>query len=210
MPGYLKMGWEKQGRMPLKLKITRPFSLAYSKFVKPTASINPLEDPTPLQLWSGDIFKLVDKPINVSPLQLSTAATPTYIKWRYADNPLYRYNYFTDHENYLLISRIKTHSFSRELRLVDFYVLNSARSGAIRSHMKKEVGKFCKQHKLHFIALSGQQYLTYQSLFGWMGMIPVRPIGPIVTLRNMNMDQQFPQMLETKSWNYSLGDMELF
>jgi hypothetical protein len=43
-----------------------------------------------------------------------------------------------------------------------------------------------------------------------MGIIPTQNRGPIVTLRDLNMNAQFPELLEIKNWGYSLGDMELF
>jgi hypothetical protein len=43
-----------------------------------------------------------------------------------------------------------------------------------------------------------------------MGLIPVQSRGPIVTLRDLNMNEQFPELLDIKNWGYSLGDMELF
>jgi hypothetical protein len=43
-----------------------------------------------------------------------------------------------------------------------------------------------------------------------MGIIPVQHRGPIVTVRDLNMNERFPELLDIKNWGYSLGDMELF
>lgn len=207
MPGYLKMGWEKQGRMNLKIKLVRPVSLAYAKFFNPKKHLTH-EDRTPVQEWPVvDLFK------SYQPLQnyLTTAVTREYILWRYARNPLFRYNYFTDHKNYVLISRIKTHSFSNELRLVDFILLSPGEHNhKISSHLKKAVSRFCRDNGIDFISFSGRQYQLYRPYFKWMGLIPVRPLGPIITLKNVNMENRFPELLDAENWNYSLGDMELF
>ena len=212
MPGYLKMGWEKQGRMPLKLQITKPFALGYSKFFDKTKYAETLnEDVTPEQSWNGQILELFTKYNQPPTGELRTAITSRYISWRYAENPLFRYNYFTDGSNYALITRIKSHSFTRELRIVDFILLNpAARQGNVNSHMKKEISNFSKKHKIEFISFSGQQYSSNMAFFRWMGLIPIRKLGPLVTLRNLNMESKFPALLEIKNWNYSLGDMELF
>ena len=43
-----------------------------------------------------------------------------------------------------------------------------------------------------------------------MGFLPVKPLGPIVTLKDVNMNERFPELMDTQNWAYSLGDMELF
>jgi hypothetical protein len=43
-----------------------------------------------------------------------------------------------------------------------------------------------------------------------MGIIPVRAMGPSITLRDLNMNEKFQELLEIKNWAYSLGDLELF
>jgi hypothetical protein len=142
---------------------------------------------------------------------LNTVLSSSYIRWRYADNPLFRYNYFTDFENFLLIGRIKPHSFTRELRLVDCILFNNAGSNRrINSLISKAVLPYCKKNKIQVISFSGQQYQSYQSALNWMGIIPVQNRGPIVTLRDLNMNERFPELLDIKNWGYSLGDMELF
>jgi len=212
MPGYLKMGWETQGRMPLKIKLLRPLSLAYSKFfdeAKYSASLK--EDITPVQDWDVSILGLFKNYQQQETGQLRTSVTSEYVTWRYAHNPLFRYNFFTDKENYVLIYRIKNHSFTRELRIVDFILLKSnATTRIVNSHMKNEVLAFTKTNKIDFISFSGQQYLASKACFQWMGIIPVRSLGPLVTIRNLNMENKFAELLDVKNWNYSLGDMELF
>jgi GNAT superfamily N-acetyltransferase len=212
MPGYLKMGWEKQGRMPLKLKVLRPLSAGYSKFFnnsKYASTIN--DDLSPLQEWNGSVHNLFHKFRPVDTDHVRTSISENYISWRYAHNPLYRYNYFTDSENYMLISRIKNHSFTRELRLVDFILLDPNSKGReVNARMKGQVLAFCNKHSIDFISFSGRQFLSYKQFFNWLGLIPVRPLGPLVTLKDLNMQNQFTELLAIENWNYSLGDMELF
>lgn len=212
MPGYIKMGWQKQGRMPLKLKLIRPISLGYSKLfdkTKYSASVN--EDLSPPQHWDSNILDLFNNYHPTQTQKLRTSISADYISWRYAQNPLFRYNFFTDNKNYVLISRIKNHSFTRELRMVDFILLDpKATPRNVNAHIKKEVLNFSKGNKIDFISFSGQQYLTYKSFFQWMGMIPVRLLGPLVTIRDLNMEEKFSDLLDVNNWNYSLGDMELF
>ena len=209
-PGYLKMGWVQQGKMPLKLKVLNPIGLAYAIAFKKGKAAAGAEDPTPSQTWDPRVFDLIDKHEDKTG-HLNTVLSSSYIRWRYADNPLFRYNYFTDYENFLLIGRIKSHSFTRELRLVDCMLFNNASNNRrINSLICKAVLPYCKKNKIQVISFSGQQYQTYRSALNWMGIIPVQNRGPIVTLRDLNMNEKFPELLEIKNWGYSLGDMELF
>ena len=209
-PGYLKMGWVQQGRMPLKLKVRNPLALAYALAFKKGKMLSGADDPTPEQSWDPKVFGLMDNYAGNTD-QLTTALSASYIRWRYADNPLFRYNYFTDFENFLLIGRIKPHSFTRELRLVDCMLFNNAPTNRrINSRISKMVSSYCKSNKIQIISFSGQQYQSNKSALNWMGIIPVQHRGPIVTVRDLNMNERFPELLDIKNWGYSLGDMELF
>lgn len=209
-PGYLKMGWVQQGKMPLKLKVLNPISLAFAIAFKKGKGVVTADDPTPAQTWDPRVFDLM-KNYSVNNEHLNTALSASYIRWRYADNPLFNYNYFTDFENFLLIGRVKAHSFTRELRLVDCMLFNNAKTNKrINSLISKAVIPYCKKNKIQVISFSGQQYQTHRSALNWMGMIPVQNRGPIVTLRELNMNERFPELLDIKNWGYSLGDMELF
>lgn len=210
-PGYLKMGWVQQGRMPLKFKVPNPIALAWALAFKKGKTASGAEDPTPLQQWHPNVFDLMNRYTASNNDQLQTVLSAEYIRWRYADNPLFRYNYFTDFENFLLIGRIKSHSFTRELRLVDCMLFNNTLSGRrISSLISKAILPYCKKNKIQVISFSGQQYQSYRSALNWMGILPVQNRGPIVTLRDLNMNEQFPDLLDIKNWGYSLGDMELF
>jgi GNAT superfamily N-acetyltransferase len=209
-PGYLKMGWVQQGKMPLKLKVLNPVALAYAVAFKKGKGAAGADDPTPAQTWDPRVFDLM-KNYSVKDEHLNTALSSSYIRWRYADNPLFNYNYFTDFESFLLIGRIKSHSFTRELRLVDCMLFNNDKPNKrINALISKAVLPYCKNNKIQIISFSGQQYQSYQSALNWMGIIPVQNHGPIVTLRDLNMNERFPELLNIKNWGYSLGDMELF
>jgi N-acetylglutamate synthase-like GNAT family acetyltransferase len=209
-PGYLKMGWEEQGKMPLKVKLVQPFSLGYSIVFNKKKVSSYKVDATPAISWEESIFQLVDK-FQQDDNLLSTVISGDYIKWRYGNNPLSNYNYITDYENFLLVVRIKEYSFGKELRLVDFLLLNNAaHTSRVSQFLKKAINQYCRKNDIRFVSMSGQQYLQYKSFFNWMGIVPVRAIGPIVTLKNLNLNGDFSQLLNVNNWAFSLGDMELF
>lgn len=209
-PGYLKMGWVEQGKMPLKFALHQPLSLVYAKFFDKQRFAGLPIDPTPFQEWQPQISELV-KNYKVDSTHLTTITSPAYIQWRYATNPLFRYNYFTDHKTFLLISRVKNHSFTKELRLVDFIVLDpAAHKRNINKQIKSMIKDYCRENKVNLISFSGKQYQMYAEYFSWMGLLPVKPLGPIITLKDVNMNERFPELMKVDNWSYSLGDMELF
>ena len=209
-PGYLKMGWVEQGKLPLKFKILRPVSLIYSKLFKKDISQDVEDDAPPLQPWGSDIINLIPDEWKKND-RLSSNLSRQYISWRYGKNPLFRYDYFTDHSNFLLISRIKKHSFAQELRIVEFILLKPATdSKKLNNEMGNQVLKFCTSNNIDFISMSGLQYSLNKSCFQWMGFLPVRALGPSITLKDINMNEQFKDLLPINNWAYSLGDLELF
>lgn len=210
LPGYLKMGWVMQGKMPLKFKLLRPFSMARARLFDKEKYAWREEDPSPFQKWTHDVLTLPAGYVQKAE-QLTTVLSPEYISWRYANNPLFTYNYFTDFKTFLLISRIKMHAFAKELRLVDFVQLDpKADHRYINETIKKLVLPFCAQHKIDLISCSGVQYHANRSCFRWMGLLPVRSLGPVITLKDLNMHENFKYLLNTKNWCYSIGDLELF
>ncbi len=207
-PGYLKMGWVAQGKMPLKIKAIQPIQTIVGKLQK----IDKYSDETnPVwnQKWTFSLFDLVNQ-YKPDTNRLTTVLSPDYISWRYANNPLFKYQFFTDYKNYIIITRIKNYGFARELRIADFILINPSAKKEINKHIKQELGQFVKEAKISFVSMSGQQYKINAAYLKWMGLLPSLQIGPIVTLKDLNMHEQFPNLLKIKNWGYSLGDMELF
>jgi len=193
----------------LKVKLLRPLQLAGASLArrKETAIETDL---TPVQKWTHDVFNLVTNYVRYTK-NIATSLSPQYISWRYGNNPLYRYYHFTDQQHYLLISRIKDHSIGRELRLVDFVLINDkANSRQVSREMKQAVLRFCREQHVSFISCSGRQYRLHRRWLGWMGSLPIVNRGPMVTLRDLNMEDAFGELRKMRHWGFSLGDMELF
>lgn len=203
-PGYLKMGWQAQGRMPLKLQPMRPVSTAINILLK--------KSKTTLKMETSDWNKVLSSFADRQPITPSGIHTPysvSYMSWRYANNPLFPYYFLTDYQNYLLVYRPKEHSKYLELRITDFFLFNRP-GNSLRASIRKQLRDAAQKMKADFIAISGNVHAEYRQHLGGMGPIPVRSSGPIVTLRDLNVTDIFGQLMETKNWSYSLGDMELF
>ena len=190
LPGYLKMGWEKWGKLPLKMKFHMG---GFSSSTKELSSD-----------WSA-----VQDLIGKSEVQKNTVSgiqthlVPGYLNWRYKDCPLFPYQFISDSESYLLIFRIKEGKMGRELRITDLFTVDS-----FGKTQKKELNKALKNIQKHsgarFTSFSGLAYPKQQTID--LGILPILSIGPGITLRKVSLDSD-PMNL---NWGWSLGDLEVF
>ncbi|GAA0880871.1 hypothetical protein GCM10009119_38410 [Algoriphagus jejuensis] len=188
-PGYLKMGWESWGKLPLKLN----FHLANSR---KTVLVN--------SDWA-QVQKLVQTIETGDPTfsEGQTRLVKGYLNWRYRDNPLYHYQFISDGEHYLLVYRIKEGKMGREFRICDLFTKTELSKNAI-----KELGIALNQQ----IKISGARFSSFSGLAYSkqnvldMGLLPILRVGPLVTLRKVS--EHFSPMDQV--WNWSLGDLEVF
>jgi len=93
-PGYLKMGWQEVGRVPVWVKVRRP--IAFARGLRSASSVTTrpareIDVDAPLaSAGLGDDAELrafleqLDRPAD----RLATPYTPEYLEWRYANAPL--------------------------------------------------------------------------------------------------------------------------
>ncbi|MCH7403251.1 GNAT family N-acetyltransferase [Belliella kenyensis] len=188
LPGYLKLGWRKLGKVNLAIQFNHIFP-------KNSQSI----DCQPIV----DFEKLGFYDFNNSKCGISTSYSLAYIKWRYFENPLFKYEFATDYATYLLIYRFKISKGLRELRIVDFFVLKNGVEIELNS-LRDKLRKI--QETVHFTscALNGDVHL-----FQKLGKFWKIPFGPVLTVKALNFDLSQVSEL-SKEWNYSIGDLELF
>jgi N-acetylglutamate synthase-like GNAT family acetyltransferase len=197
-PGYLKMGWVEMSRMALKLKVN-PF--AYKSSIPPAV---PTKDWEKLKF----VLPLFSNPIASHEL-VHTLLSPAYIRWRYQDNPLFDYHFLSDYRSYVLFYRIKQHSFGQEMRVVDLLTIKGAFDKASKKGLAAEFKKISSNCFL--TSASGRHFELTENVYPGMGLLPVMAKGPIVTLRNISLDEEaFKELGKQQNWGYSLGDMELF
>ena len=134
---------------------------------------------------------------------IQTHLSPGYLNWRYADCPLFPYQFLSDQVSYLLIFRIKEGKMGRELRITDFFTLDSFGKNQ-KKELSKELKNIQKQSGARFTSFSGLSYSNQQTPD--LGILPVLSIGPIITLRKVSEDSE-PMNLP---WGWSLGDLEVF
>ena len=188
-PGYLKMGWQKWGKLPLKLQF----------HVSTGTNTHPL-DPKP---WSSIAPLAAQLESPASQNKTGAILKPGYLKWRYLDCPLFPYYFLTDHNSFLLFYRIKESRLGRELRICDLFTLSSF-GGSQKKMLQELLREAQKSSGARFTSFSGLKYPHQNALN--LGSLPILAMGPLVTLRQLQPDFD-PQ---TVSWQWSLGDLELF
>ncbi len=189
MPGYLKMGWEKWGKLPLKMKFHLGSSGSGKEFTSSWDSIQ-------------DFLFEIEKKENSSP-GVITHLKPGYLNWRYANCPLFPYQFLSDGESYILIFRIKNGKLGIELRITDLFTTDSF--GKIqKKELNKTLKSIQKQSAARFTSFSGLSYLMQDGLD--LGIVPVFSIGPYITLRKVS-ESLDPSLIK---WGWSLGDLEVF
>jgi len=125
-PGYLKMGWQEAGRLPISF-------CPYVSF----APVSPAADPA----WNQ-----VEALLALTPAQplnyLHTAVSPAYLLWRYQQSPNVSYRVVGGDADapFLLFYRLIKGRTMKEVRVVDYFGGANLFSTALRSLKGRERG----------------------------------------------------------------------
>ncbi|NVJ87716.1 MAG: GNAT family N-acetyltransferase [Algoriphagus sp.] len=184
-PGYLKLGWETWGKLPLKIKLKVPKSSKSFFHSQNWEEVSPL------------LSRLED--FSYTRSGVHTDLIPGYIQWRYQKCPIVKYFYLSDGETYLLIYRLKEGKKGKELRVTDLFTF----SGFDKKKLQTQFRELIKNSGAVWVSFSG---LNYDPNVLNLGSIPLLTQGPLITLRKLQDDLD-PRFLD---WKWSLGDLELF
>jgi GNAT superfamily N-acetyltransferase len=188
-PGYLKMGWESAGRLPVSFKVLRPFSIAKNlitalkpQFSKRQSAAASIEIPPIKQ--TNDVT-------------IKTSLSSSYLDWRYRQIPNIEYRSIIDKgAGSFIIYRIKAGRLGNELRICDTFATSDTYETLISRLQQNE-------SDCDYITAGG---LT-KKLPGIFAATVVK--GPIVTIRNLNMTDT-SSLLGFNKWAPELGDLEVF
>ena len=202
-PGYLKMGWEEAGRLPVTVDVRSPFRIAIGLLTrqgglaaKPAAgNLALLEDPS--------LPALLATHSQTHKNWITTPVTQPYLLWRYRDSPVG--GYFADGVGArplegLVIYRLKDSRLGREMRITNiFYATPRA-----ASQLKEVVRTRAREHGAH--------YVTADGFFGKnvLGTLAIkRSMGPVVTIRQVTQEP-LDAFCNFAAWRPDVGDLELF
>lgn len=186
MQGYLKLGWEQVGRVPVALQ---PQLTLWKK--EGTVASN----------WMN--LKSIDFSLRSESPYWTSPSSASFFSWRYEHCPIAQYHCISDGKHYWCIYRMKKQAGLREFRIVEFGIFNS-------SNAAEELKKRLKQA----IRIEGAHLLTASQVHGHalksMGMGSFFQIrGPQLTVKKLSPSLPV-QLNQIQAWSQSLGALEVF
>lgn len=204
MPGYLKMGWETAGRLPLRMRILKPASIVTNLVRGEKKPLVEPDEQMDLERWINN--PRLDELIQYTEIHerhIRTAYSISYLKWRYLQVPVAKYFAIGDDEknlSALAIFRVKQSRFGKELRLCDVFV-RSADSEKILNELIFETARKV-----------GAEYLVTSRFTPFienrLGTIDAN-VGPMVTVRQLS-NTSLTDLIKFHNWRPAIGDLELF
>jgi len=198
MPGYLKMGWQRAGRLPVYSHIRRLFGVFLSM-----AGLIKKEGATIQSDWES-LWRVpgISELVNVYPFEnsLSTNVSVDYLRWRYQQVPVAKYFYLTNDgaPKLLIIGREKRSRFGREMRLCDIFLSPQTQKQTTGAQVTERL-----QH--YYPNVCTASALRQNPFCKWSSF---RIKGPWVTYRDLNFMGK-NTLHNFKKWAPSLGDLEL-
>jgi N-acetylglutamate synthase-like GNAT family acetyltransferase len=199
MPGYLKMGWQTVGRLPVRTSIVRPVNIAASLLSgRQQDEFSTSDEGLTGVLDHPQLASLIDRHLAISSKKIVTAYSVGFLRWRYLEVPVVRYNAISVIENgqlrAVIFYRLKRSRLGIEFRITDLI----ADQPELDNEWKKRIVRLAIKSQANYITASA--YLG-SSLFSNF-------LGPFVTLKHLaKTEADFEGF---KNWRPTLGDMELF
>jgi N-acetylglutamate synthase-like GNAT family acetyltransferase len=207
MPGYLKMGWEKAGKLPVSLNIVSPIKMLANLAVKNNQPlVQKKENDLSYFLSHKNLPSLVEICQKTSSAKFTTAHTVSSLKWRYQDVPIGQYYAAGIERQHILESvifyRIKHSRMGRELRVTDAFVSSPGSHKELKAILKNKI----HDHNADYVTFGALTNLNFlKSLFS----VDQQLLSPIVTVRQIQ-DIELDDFRKFNQWAPSLGDLELF
>ena len=191
-PGYLKMGWEEAGKLPVKVGFKKPLNIAVNRIFRASQT-----EFIPIDSMKYDVRSAIDQykgSLKYQQTVFTTAYSSEYLKWRYVNVPIIEYGGLSCADA-LVIFRLKRGALGVELRICDAFGAES------------EVGRLIKevyeQLTFDYITIGGFAACKLPSL-----LRKTLQIGPEVTVKSVNHSTE--EFLNFNKWFPSLGDLEVF
>jgi N-acetylglutamate synthase-like GNAT family acetyltransferase len=204
MPGYLKMGWVKAGKLPISISVKRPVSMGLRFITKKKEHLIAHQDTPHLTRFLNHpgLSALLETDRIRQGSFFKTPYTQAALRWRYLSVPSVTYGAGGIEQGSdlkaLFICRLKSSRFGSELRVTDIF----AKDSAVIPELKKHINQMASECNADYVVIDG--FKTGHNLFK-----TEYPIGPIVTVKNIAMDHML-HFLQFSSWKPSIGDLELF
>jgi predicted acetyltransferase len=208
MPGYLKMGWQEAGKLPIHVQALRPVSMVLNTALRRKAADRGLQG-TPV----AEVLQHAAVPalLQQTAQQQAGAAwvtphTRETLLWRYQAVPVVKYAACSltqgNDLQALAFYRLKPSRAGVEFRVADLFTAPGASRQAVARMLRDQA----QAEQADYLTASG-----CQNQYAGSGLLRLRnlKIGPIVTTRRLATDMT-EELTGFRSWSPSLGDLELF
>lgn len=191
--GYLTMGWQEAGKLPLIIGTGSIWPRRYSSW-NSEKLIDNFDFSSSLASFSKD-WKW---PANSSKYQ--TGLTYRYLSWRYRDCPRARYGMLAEPDKFGFIFRIKPFKGFMELRICEVWAGNDSKS---QKEARLAYNNMIFQLRPALVSSVVSDQISLPRSFG-----PFRK-GPVVTVRPLFMEG-LGDFINFSNWQPSVGAMEIF
>lgn len=186
-PGYLKMGWQSNGKYPIRVIPVQMMNLLLP--LKKTMNLD-----KPRELSEEAIKFIIDVSKQYNQDRVTTEMSFDYLVWRYLKVPNLTYNWYYSPENgWIVFYRIKESGRRKELRIGNILWSYEADLYSFKRYIKKEA----KKYNLNMVALGANDLGSFKPGYRIN-------IGPELTFRKLSLDS--PPL----DWAPAMGDLELF
>ena len=215
-PGYLKMGWQRVGRLPVLVRPSRPAALAGRMFGRAVgraahrSTHETAEGGQPVEALcaSPDLAAIVAG-AQVNDQRLHTQRSADYLAWRFRDIPGMDYRVVwsvADGSGVAIVYRVGARDGLRELRICELIAAPNRSSMRVGRGL---VGDICRNEHPHYTIAMAAHRTAERDILRRSGFIAVPRVGPELTVRPL-VAPLSADPLRWASWRCSIGDMELF
>ena len=205
-PGYLKMGWQVAGKLPVSIKFEKPASIILHAAGLKTNSQTRIDVSNSLTYFLDhpNLDGLIAKD-RANQTFISTQPSVEFLRWRYKQVKVVEYFAAGFETNNLLralvLYRIKPGKVGKELRVTDIFM----ESATYRREATTLITDSVKLHNAEYMTVS----TNHQWIFSGILSLNALKIGPVVTIRDV-MNGPMEKLQNFREWSPSLGDLELF
>jgi len=192
-PGYLKMGWEEGGKLPIQISIKKPIRIALAK-MKGEQSAEFLKLPDFGNYQISEAIKNFDFPFEKASY-FNTNYSSAYLQWRYIDIPIIPY-YAHFCQKACVIFRLKSGGLGVELRVCDVF--------GTKNDIENLLSEIYYHNNFDYMSLSGFENVKLPGI-----LRQNRALGPDVTIRAL-AEKDLDGFRKFAQWQPTLGDLEVF
>ena len=213
-PGYLKMGWQLAGKVPISVRVRRPVRFVAGLRSARSDVKASGEPPHVAAPPAGDIFAARADEIDAllltraeAPGRMTTLRNLSYLRWRYADIPGLRYHALSDwsdgHLTGLGIFRVRARGSLWETSIAELLVASGDTRAARR--LLRAIGSAAATDHVACHLSKGGRVAGAARRAGYVSA----PVGVTLAVRTLT-ESLTPDPVSLHSWNLSLGDIEVF